>query len=307
MWVHPSHGRSPKSSSGADNEKLLIDSISCPVSNIVTLRSMVANFMSMITFRFADTVFFGLCAAAPLALAAGLHPGLDKQAPPVPVLLELFTSEGCSSCPPADKLLGVLDREQPVGGVQLIVLSEHVDYWNHLGWSDPYSSHAISERQEEYASHVGVSDIYTPQLIVDGARQALGSNWPAAKRAIDDSLHDIKIPITLSARKESARFLVHVDVNPAGIAAPAGEVYLVLAVDHGHSHVLRGENAGRDIDHVAIADSFHKIGKVGAGASFSKDVQAKCDENLRAGPVRIIAFVQDNASKRIIGVAETKE
>jgi hypothetical protein len=263
--------------------------------------------MSMITFRFAANIVFVLCAAAPAGLPSGLHSGLDTQTVPVPILLELFTSEGCSSCPPADKLLGILDREQPVSGVQLIVLSEHVDYWNHLGWSDPYSSRAISERQEEYGSRVGVSDIYTPQLVIDGARQALGSNWPATKHAIENSLQDIKIPITLSARKESSRFLVHVDVNPAGGSSPAGNVYLVLAVDHGHSHVLRGENAGRDIDHVAIADSFHKLGKVAAGASFSKDVQAKLDENLRSGPVRIVAFVQDNASKRILGVAQTKE
>ncbi len=273
----------------------------------MTLRSMVANFMSMITFRFAITAFAALCAFAPVGLASGPHSGLDHPTRPVPILLELFTSEGCSSCPPADKLLGVLDREQPVSGVQLIVLSEHVDYWNHDGWSDPYSSRTISERQEEYASHVGVSDIYTPQLVIDGTRQALGSNWPATKHAINDSLHDIKVPITLSARKESSRLVVHLEVNPAGVSSQAGEVYLVLAADHGHSHVLRGENAGRDIDHVAIADSFHKIGKVGAGASFSKDVPAKVDDTLRSGPVRIIAFLQDTATKRIIGVAQTKE
>ncbi len=272
----------------------------------MTLRSMVANFMSMIRFRHSKT-FFVLCALAPVALAMDPHSGPDTPGRSIPILLELFTSEGCSSCPPADKLLGILDREQPVSGVQLIVLSEHVDYWNHDGWTDPYSSHAISERQEEYASRVGVSDIYTPQLVIDGCRQALGNNWAATKHAIDDSLHDIKVPITLSARKDGSRFVVHVDVNPAGIASPAGEAYLVLAIDHGHSHVLHGENAGRDIDHVAIADSFHKIGKVAAGASFSKDVQAKVDDNLRAGPVRIIAYLQDNGTKRIIGVAQTKE
>lgn len=273
----------------------------------MTLGSMVANFMLMITFRFTQNVLIAVFALAPLALASERAAALDTPARPVPILLELFTSEGCSSCPPADKLLGILDREQPVSGAQLIVLSEHVDYWNHDGWSDAYSSHTISERQEEYASRVGVSDIYTPQLVVDGARQALGSSWPAAKRAIDDSLHDIKIPITVSARKESSRLLVHLDVNPAGISSPAGELYLVVAIDHGHSHVLRGENAGREIDHVAIADSFHKVGKVAAGASFSKDVSAKLDDNLQSGPVRIIAYLQDNATKRIIGVAQMKE
>lgn len=267
---------------------------------------MVANLILMIAFRFTKTALLTVCVFTP-ALASGFRSGLDTQPHPIPILLELFTSEGCSSCPPADKLLGILDREQPVNGAQLIVLSEHVDYWNHDGWTDPYSSHSISERQEEYASRLGVSDIYTPQLVVDGARQALGSNWAATKRAIDDSLRDIKVPITVSARKESSRLLVHLNVNPAGISSAAGELYFVVAVDHGHSHVLRGENAGREIDHVAIADSFHKVGKVAAGASFSKDVAAKLDDNLQSGPVRIIAYLQDNATKRIIGVAEMKE
>jgi hypothetical protein len=307
MWVHPSQSRSLISSSGADNEKLLFSSIFCPVSNIVTLSSMVTNTIAMITFRFSRRVFLGLCASLPVALVSGSPLRPDTADARVPILLELFTSEGCSSCPPADKLLGILDREQPVSGVQLIVLSEHVDYWNHDGWSDPYSSHAISERQEEYASHLGVSDIYTPQLVIDGARQAVGANWPATKHAIDDSLRDLKVPITLSARKESSRLVVHLVVNPAGILSGAGELYVVLAIDHGHSHVLRGENAGREIDHVAIADSFHKLGKVAAGASFSKDVETKLDDSLRSGPVRIIAFLQDNATKRITGVAQTKE
>jgi hypothetical protein len=167
----------------------------------------------MITFRFSQKVLVAVFTFAPLALASVRGSALNPPAHPVPILLELFTSEGCSSCPPADKLLGILDREQPVGGAQLIVLSEHVDYWNHDGWTDPYSSHSISQRQEEYASHLGVNDIYTPQLVIDGSRQALGSNWPATKRAIDDSLHDGKIPITVSARKESARLLVHLDVT----------------------------------------------------------------------------------------------
>src|SRR5258707_2394572 len=133
--------------------------------------------------------------------AASIPAGPSRgDTPRSPVLVELFTSEGCSSCPPADALLERLDRSQQLSGADLIVLSEHVDYWNDIGWKDPYSSHEYSERQSAYAAHFGLGSIYTPQMIVDGHYEFVGSDERVAKEAIENATKVMKTPVTVSSR-----------------------------------------------------------------------------------------------------------
>src|SRR5215216_4308607 len=142
--------------------------------------------------RKLSAVVFGVAALAVFAVAAvtlsgqrarnaepekmlsevGAAPAAARRA----VVVELFTSEGCSSCPPADALLARLDKTQPVEGAEVIPLALHVDYWNHLGWSDPFSSRQFSERQGEYSAAFGKEDVYTPQMVVDGVKEFNGGN-----------------------------------------------------------------------------------------------------------------------------------
>src|SRR3984893_12231543 len=156
------------------------------------------------------------------------------ETPRTPVLIELFTSEGCSSCPPADALLAKLDRSQPVNGAELIVLSEHVDYWNDIGWKDPYSSHEYSERQSAYAVHFGRGGVYTPQMVIDGHLELVGSDERGAIQAVETETKFAKVLLSLSAiRFESNNKLsIHVEVGPLGpsIAAHSGSLFLAVAV-----------------------------------------------------------------------------
>lgn len=231
--------------------------------------------------------------------------GTDNGTARQPVLLELFTSEGCSSCPPADKLLQVFDQRQPVDGADLIVLSEHVDYWNHGGWADPFSSPVFSARQQEYANKLGLDSVYTPQLIVDGQAELVGSNVVEARREITKAIRQNKIPVTLT---NAVRKRDHVSVHLELGAVPPGKrnatVYLALADSEDHSQVAHGENAGRALTHVAVVRTLLAVGTVGS-SGFAKDVNIPLKSAGQNG-LRIIAFVQDGASRKILGAAQQK-
>ncbi len=221
-----------------------------------------------------------------------------------PVLLELFTSEGCSSCPPADQLLTKLDREQPVSDVELIVIGEHVDYWNRGGWSDPYSSPAFSQRQQHYAALLHADDVYTPQLVVDGTSQLVGSNWPKAKAAIEAAQHSQKLTISLELSDTGAKRKLNTKIG-ASSSFTSGDVFLVLAADAVNTQVSGGENSGRHLFHTAVAYSIMKIGSISARSGF-ENTSSISTHSKWGSETRIVVFVQDPKTGRVLGASRAK-
>ncbi len=205
--------------------------------------------------------------------------------PPAPVVLELFTSEGCSSCPAADELARRLEQEPGV-----LVLGFHVDYWDNLGWKDPFSSRAFTERQFAYARALGQSSAYTPELVVDGQAGFVGSSEADARQAIDRSRRRAKLPVHLEDRE--GQLLVHAE-------APEGRplvVTLVLTESGLATDVLRGENRGRRLHH---ASAVRQLSTATLPASGTQSFAV--DPAWRARHLRAVALLQDPSTRAILG------
>jgi hypothetical protein len=242
------------------------------------------------------------------AVAGGVASGRDNSTH-TPVLIELFTSEGCSDCPPADALLQKLDRIQPVMGVDLIVLSEHVDYWNNIGWKDPYSSHKYSERQSAYGDKFGLSSVYTPQMVVDGVFQFVGSDERQAIRAVESAANTEKTQLMLSSIHYDAtnKLSVHVESGPipASTAAKSANIFIAIADESDESHVTRGENAGRTLKHIAVLRDLIPVGQVNKNGSFSRDITLNHNTGDRRD-LRVVGIIQESSGGRILGVTSAR-
>jgi hypothetical protein len=225
------------------------------------------------------------------------HPAQDQAR--VPVLVELFTSEGCSDCPPADRILEELDTKQFVPGAQAIVLSEHVTYWNHEGWQDPFSLDEIDVRQKEYGNRFNLDSVYTPQAVIDGSAQLVGNNATGVANAVEQAASSPKKPLTIGDAhwdNGAVTFTLH--------GAPDSELRLiaVLAADATGHQVMRGENAGRTLHHVAVVRS---IKELAANAADGRVLRLSAGSLARdAVQVRIIAFLINKKTGHVIAVAE---
>jgi hypothetical protein len=234
---------------------------------------------------------------------------------PAPVIVELFTSEGCSSCPPADDLLTTLMRSQPVPGAQIIALGEHVDYWDRLGWRDQFSSPQFTARQNEYAQRAfHTDDIYTPQVIVNGEQQVLGSDARAVKNAIANAAQrqpgvalSLTIPTDATTDPRAATS-VHVqlqaNVAPGTKLDEPIELLVAVTEDGLGSHVLRGENSGRDLHHGTVLRTLVAVGTITAkNASWSGTKAVTLAKDWNPHQLHIVAIAQAQKSRRILGAA----
>jgi hypothetical protein len=226
---------------------------------------------------------------------------LILRAADVPVVVELFTSEGCSSCPPADELLAKLEKTQPIPGARLIVLSEHVDYWNRLGWRDPFSSPEYSARQNQYSDSLRQDGPYTPEAVVDGRSGFVGSNGRDAKAAILEALKQPKAQVRLTAAALGGGINLTVDVTDIPGAKDA-DVILAITETGLQSDVKSGENSGRMLRHTGVVRRLTVIGRAKESA-FSTQTAILLPKEWKRENLQAIVFVQDRKTRHIVGAA----
>ena len=226
-----------------------------------------------------------------------------------PVLIELFTSEGCSSCPPADIILQRLDDYQPIAGAQLIVLSEHVTYWDHDGWKDPNSSPALTDRQSSYETALGEKESFTPQFVVDGNREVHIEHIEQMEDVLKKAKDEPTIPIRIADVKvdpaDPTILRAHIDTD-ANSEKHAADVYVAVALNRVESQVLKGENGGKHLVHVAVVQQLTKIGKLPKGKTFAQDIQLKLKPGTDLRNVRLVVFIQESGPGKMLGAALRK-
>lgn len=220
-----------------------------------------------------------------------------------PVVVELFTSEGCSSCPPADDIVRELGQGSRGDGPQVIVLGEHVDYWNRLGWIDTYSAPVFSQRQRAYANRLGLNGLYTPQVVIDGQWECVGSDRSRIRKLLSEAALRPRQAIGLEIRPtaDPRTFSIHVRLD--GVHGPmvgtTAEVILAVTEEGLRTQVPRGENAGRLLRHAAVVRSLAPIGTLGGSKRIDTDL--RLEPGWDPARIRVVALLQEAGGGCILG------
>lgn len=242
--------------------------------------------------------------AVGLALTLGMNGAASPQT--TPVLVELFTSEGCSSCPPADALLERLLSAQPSTGAEVIGLGQHVDYWDRLGWKDRFSSAALTSRQQLYGARFKIESVYTPQMVVDGRVEFVGSDAAAARKAIDRAVAAPHAVVRIGVEQGTAdRLAVSVavtDLPPVG-SGDRADIMVAVTEDHLRSDVKRGENHGRTLAHAAVVRHLTTAGEAASEGASSARADIAIGSDWQRDHLKVVAFVQERRGRTILGSA----
>ncbi len=219
--------------------------------------------------------------------------GARSQEPSKPaVVVELFTSQGCSSCPPADALLGELAQRPDI-----VALAFHVDYWDYIGWKDPFASPALTARQREYVRALGLRTVYTPQMVVDGRIDVVGSHRREVESAIETSAARPKLAVRIEDDGQGG----HRAVIPAGDGGEEATIWLAVLDSEQETRVARGENGGRTLREFNIVREWRQIGTWnGSAVTLPIDVVAGADRTACA------VVVQSGSVGPILGAALVK-
>jgi hypothetical protein len=220
-----------------------------------------------------------------------------------PVLVELFTSEGCSSCPPADDLLRQIDGKTTNEGALIIGVSEHVTYWDHGGWKDPYDSDTFTNRQNDYGQRFHLDSVYTPQMVVNGEAQVVGSDGKGLLQAVlKAEAEDGPVVRIVSAKLDDNAMDAVISV--AGeIPKHGAEVYAVIAEDETTAHVLRGENEGKTLSHASVARILTKTAKIHEAGETTMHAVLSGDLVAVSGKRRhLVVWVQEPNAGHVLGV-----
>lgn len=215
-----------------------------------------------------------------------------------PVLVELFTSEGCPTCPPADKYLAFLEKSQPFAGAELITLAWHVDYWDSFGWKDEFSSPVYSQRQVVYSRALNIGGTYTPQMFVDGTTYFVGTKADKAEKAITEAVKNPKAKIELSLNKDALKINI-----PELPRHERSTVFLAYTEGNLVRKIGRGNNAGKTLEHTSVVRSVQSIGMIEASQpDFQAEYFIQFQPEWVKENLKIVVFVQENGSRKILAV-----
>jgi len=230
-------------------------------------------------------------------LAKTTEPGVPRKA----VVVELFTSEGCSSCPPADELLGRLRQDLAAKNVQVIPLGFHVDYWNSLGWKDRFSSADFTQRQEQYTHALKVDGPYTPEMVVDGEVEFVGNDAGRAQSTIRQQASQLELAQVKIALAGADQLKIQAK-GPATSSTGNALVMLAITEDNLSTQVGSGENGGRTLHHAAVVRELRQVGSLQSGA-IETTVPLKLEKDWKRNGLRAVVFVQNGPSRKIEGAA----